>query len=595
MRRLAVLLLVGLAAPVAAQIAATAIPIDDQVTGAAPAGLLSDAERAVPAQLTPQQRYQYRRIFLDIANGRTAAARTALATMRRGPLHTTAQAQILLGEGTRAGLTELSAWVAANRQAPEAERIAALARKAGASELPAPMPARRLVPVSLTRPQAPRSARGNGNDDARFVSEARRLVDSSRSLELWALLDQVGPTLTAEVRSEWAYRAAWDLYIDLDDANAARLGARAANGSGDWAAMGNWVAGLASFRMEDCDAAARHFDAIAKQYAASDIRSAGAYWAARSHVRCGRPALAEERLRSAMALDYTGLYGLLAAHGLGIRPNLDWSEPDFIQADWTTLSGEAGARRAAALVEVGQMELADRELRHLATTTDVTLYEPILRLAARLDLPATQYWLAQNPPPGQMPPLSARFPTPDWKPFNGWRVDRNLVFAHALQESRFIATARSGVGAQGLMQLMPGTARDMARQADMTHRDDLLADPVFNVEYGQAYMELLRDSGHTGSLLPKTIAAYNAGPGSVMKWNAGGLKDRGDPLLFMESIPFRETRHYVSVVMRNYGMYQLKEGAATGAMRSAALATLAANEWPRFPARSDAVPPAAGR
>lgn len=595
MKRVVAIALFGLSGPVAAQVPVTAIPIDDQVTGALPATALSDAERAVPAQLTPQQRFHYRRIFLDITNGRTTAARTALANMRRGPLHATAEAQILLSEGARAGLTQLSGWLTDNRHAPEAPRIAALARKAGASELPALVPTRRLVPVSLTRPLAPRSARGNGGDDARFVAEARRLIGASRSMELWALLDHMGPSLTAEVRSEWAYRAAWDQYIDLDDANALRFGARAANGSGDWAAMGNWVAGLASFRMDDCETAASHFDAIASQFAASDIRSAAAFWAARSHVRCGRPDLAEERLRSAIALDYTGFYGLLAAQTLGIRPNLDWTEPDFIQADWTTLSGLPGARRAAALVEVGQAELADRELRHLAATADATLYEPILRLAARLELPATQYWLAQNPPPGQMPPLSARFPTPDWKPFNGWRVDRNLVFAHALQESRFIATARSGVGAQGLMQLMPGTARDMARQAAMTHRDDLLADPVFNVEYGQAYMELLRDSGHTGGLLPKTVAAYNAGPGSVMKWNSGGLKDNGDPLLFIESIPFRETRHYVGVVLRNYGMYQLKESAAVGAMNSPALAALAANQWPRFPAMSASTASAATR
>lgn len=569
-----------LAAPAAAQIPTTEILADDSVTDPQ-AQPLTAAERAVPAMLTPRQRYLYRRIFLDISNNRLSAAETALANMPNGPLHANAEAQLLLARGPSAGLIRLSRWVEANRSAPQASAIVALARRAGAQDLPAPATTRRLVPVSLTPPLQPRSARGERPADAQFAAAARNLISANRAPEVEALLDR---DLTAEVRSEWAYRAGWDLYLDLDDQAARRFGARAADGSGDWAAMGNWVAGLASFRLNDCEAAARHFDAIGQQYTTAELRSGAALWAARAHVRCGRPQMATERLRSAVALDRTGFYGLLAARTLGITPNVEWAEPDFIQADWNMLSHRPGARVAAALAEIGQTALADRELRHLAATAEPELYEPILRLAARLDLPATQYWLAHNPPPGQMPPMSARLPAPDWRPFNGWRVDRNLLFAHAMQESRFITSAKSGAGAKGLLQLMPGTARDLARQAEMTHREDLLEDPAFNVEYGQSYLEMLRDSVHTQGLLPKVIAAYNAGPGSVQKWNAGGLKDNGDALLFMESIPFRETRHYVRVVLRNYWLYQLKAAAADPAANTASLDAMAANDWPRFPA-----------
>jgi hypothetical protein len=88
-------------------------------------------------------------------------------------------------------------------------------------------------------------------------------------------------------------------------------------------------------------------------------------------------------------------------------------------------------------------------------------------------------------------------------------------------------------------------------------------------------------------MLPKVIAAYNAGPGSVQKWNNGGVRDNGDVLLFIESIPFRETRHYVEVVMRNYWLYQMKEAAQTpqrAAGRPQSIAAVAQNQWPRFPA-----------
>ena len=180
--------------------------------------------------------------------------------------------------------------------------------------------------------------------------------------------------------------------------------------------------------------------------------------------------------------------------------------------------------------------------------------------------------------------MSARYPAPDWVPARGWRVDRGLVFAHALQESTFITTATSRAGAKGLMQLMPATAkivnREISSSAMASGSDAVigdLSDPAFNIEVGQTYLESLRDMSYTQGLLPKVVAAYNAGPGSVQRWNAT-LDDRGDPLLFIESIPFRETRHYVEVVMRNFWMYQLRDGVVPPSMDA-----LAAGLWPKFP------------
>jgi hypothetical protein len=169
-------------------------------------------------------------------------------------------------------------------------------------------------------------------------------------------------------------------------------------------------------------------------------------------------------------------------------------------------------------------------------------------------------------------------------PARGWRVDRGLVFAHALQESTFITTATSKAGAKGLMQLMPGTARQVKAEINNAVQDSGaaevlgdLTDPAFNIEVGQTYLETLRDMGLTQGLLPKVVAAYNAGPGSVQRWNTA-LDDRGDPLLFIESIPFKETRHYVEVVIRNFWMYQLRDGTPATSMDA-----LAAGLWPRFP------------
>jgi hypothetical protein len=104
-----------------------------------------------------------------------------------------------------------------------------------------------------------------------------------------------------------------------------------------------------------------------------------------------------------------------------------------------------------------------------------------------------------------------------------------------------------------------------------------LADPAYSFELGQTYLELLARMEVTGGLLPKVIAAYNAGPGAVQTWNRT-LDDQGDPLLFIESIPWRETRHYVGIVLRNSWIYGFRDGE-----QPASLEALAQGLWPRLP------------
>ena len=221
-------------------------------------------------------------------------------------------------------------------------------------------------------------------------------------------------------------------------------------------------------------------------------------------------------------------------------------------------------------------------LRHQARIGGLDEHDSLLRLARDLSLPETQIWLAHNAPQGQRPDAYARYPMPKWKPDGGWRVDRALVFAHALQESNFRASVVSPAGARGLMQVMPGTAKLMASRDGGAVEPAQLDNPSVNMEYGQRYLESLRDMGATGGLLPKVMAAYNAGPGPVGRWSHE-VRDNGDPLLFIESIPYYETRAYVTIVMRNYWMYQKQAGEETNS-----LASLAQGMWPRFPGMSGA-------
>ncbi len=545
---------------------------------------ITASQRKVPQQLNGGERVAFAQIFRDIDAGRTRQADEALASMPADSILTgTAKAQLLIARGLgKATLDDMSLWLHANADLPQTPKVLALVQRIGQPVETALPVQRAFRTVSFSTPMAPKSAQGFGlPGDTALAGRLKPLLAADRNAEAETAWQTLSGNASEPVATEWAQRTAWSYYIGADDAAAIRMGGYAAQGSGEWAALGAWVAGLASFREGDCETAAKSFDMVATKQASEDLSAGAAYWASRAHAQCNRPADARARLTRAAAYG-DRFYGLLARRALGQAMGQNWAEPDFITADWNTLSALPGAKRAAALVEIGQLGLADRELKYLAATADPTAYGPLLRLSARLNLPATQYWLAQHPPLGQDTPMSARFPAPDWRPAGGWRVDRNLVFAHALQESNFQTSAISRTGAKGIMQLMPAAAKEMtARMADGTlvqvaaMRD--LTDPEFNIECGQSYLQSLRDMSYTGGLLPKVVAAYNAGPGSVQKWNTT-LRDNGDPLLFIESIPFKETRHYVEVVLRNFWMYQMRDGAATPSMDA-----LAKNLWPKFP------------
>jgi soluble lytic murein transglycosylase-like protein len=118
----------------------------------------------------------------------------------------------------------------------------------------------------------------------------------------------------------------------------------------------------------------------------------------------------------------------------------------------------------------------------------------------------------------------------------------------------------------------------MARAAGLPYSPASLLDPRYNLEFGQSFIERLRASSATRAQLPKVIASYNAGPVPVARW--ASIQDRGDPLLWIESIPYWETRYYVPAVMRNLWVY---EGLAQRPTPS--LSALAQHRWPAFPSR----------
>ena len=154
--------------------------------------------------------------------------------------------------------------------------------------------------------------------------------------------------------------------------------------------------------------------------------------------------------------------------------------------------------------------------------------------------------------------LEQRFPMPFKdaviKRAQSINLDPAYVYGLIRQESRFVMDARSGVGASGLMQVMPATARETARRIGMTgFTADQITDRDTNIAIGTGYLKLVLDD--VGGSMPMAAAAYNAGPGRPRTWRGQTGSPTVDAAIWAESVPFAETRDYVKKVLSNTTSY----------------------------------------
>jgi soluble lytic murein transglycosylase-like protein len=235
-----------------------------------------------------------------------------------------------------------------------------------------------------------------------------------------------------------------------------------------------------------------------------------------------------------------------------------------------------GGRRALALVQVGETDRAEAELRVLSIRGNRDLADAIVALADLANMPTLCLALGRKTSSDGRHD-EAMYPVPRWQPRNGFQVDRALLFALMMQESRFDAEAQSGAGAAGLMQLMPETARSVARRAGIPLKSlDELVDPVLNLSLGQEYVKQLIGHEQIQGNLILMLATYNSGTGPLAQLESRpGYKK--DPLLFIESLTPQSTRLYVERVLTNMWIYRQRLGEPVPDLDA-----LAANRWPTY-------------
>ena len=338
-------------------------------------------------------------------------------------------------------------------------------------------------------------------------------------------------------------------------------------------------AGLDAWRKGDYATAAARFGALAgNSKEQTEELAAAAFWAARAQLRAKHPeGVAPMLRRAARASD--GFYGLLAQRLLDETISFDWRREEFRDEMAGLLLRYPTVKRAIALGQVGETDLAEAEVRKLALHVGTDSTQALTALAAALELPSAQMRLAQ-----QLRLVDGRrhdgamFPIPRWEPRTGFRLDRTLVYAVIRAESAFDIEAVSPRGALGLMQVMPDNGAIVARGLKLAYAGkETLFEPEVNLEIGQTWMRRLMHTDTVGTSLIHLVLAYNAGEMQTKRWLDKDLRPVGkDPLLFIESIPAPESRNYVKKVLANLWAYQTRLGEPTPSLQA-----LAENHWPQ--------------
>ncbi|SFZ81295.1 soluble lytic murein transglycosylase [Devosia enhydra] len=435
-----------------------------------------------------------------------------------------------------------------------------------------------LSPAQRTLATARNAVSRNGKD-------AKKLLDSvdpsltkhpvflfsraqrARQFELWddaiAFLDRAGAEVPES--AEWWYerRLLTRQLLALGDPERAYKAAAGYTEGPDGRLVdaqfhAGWIA--LSF-LKDAPRAARHFAEMARHATLPDTVTQSHYWLARAEKAAGNNDAATAALDKAAGYT-TVFYGQLARDELGKRPVELRPMPDVASAS-AFFEATDRARAVRLLAGAGQISAATILLRGIAMSLeDAGQLAAAARMAQSLGAHNLAIQIAETAEGRGMPLDLFSFPRDGLPTARLAEIDHAAVYAVTRQESRFQLDAISVAGARGLMQLMPGTARETAKKVGESYSAQrLTSDGAYNALLGSTYLaDQLRR--FDGSLL-LAAAAYNAGAGNVNKWIAAygdPRKDNVDPVVWIELIPFLETRRYVQRVLGNYLVYRARLG-----------------------------------
>jgi soluble lytic murein transglycosylase len=333
-----------------------------------------------------------------------------------------------------------------------------------------------------------------------------------------------------------------------------------------------WLAGWIALRFLDKpQLAVEHFQTLYKNVSYPVSKARGAYWMGRAYEQLGRLADAAGDYQTAAGFPTT-YYGQLAADR--IAPE-DATLPLPAQPSGGTHTALAGSELAqvARLASETRAESVVRPffmaLGEAADTPQDYLFAG--KLAIELGHPGLAVRIAKKAMQDDIVLTDIAYPVLSVPQAEGSAPEGALILGISRQESEFDAQAESPAGARGLMQLMPATAKVIAKQQHLQFNSARLDDPGYNMRLGMSYLGDLID--RFGGSYALAIAAYNAGPTHTREWLAQNGDPRDphvDPVDWVEKIPFSETRNYVQRVLENTQVYRSRIAHGPAPLRIAA-------------------------
>ncbi|WP_245904309.1 lytic transglycosylase domain-containing protein [Roseicyclus mahoneyensis] len=318
-----------------------------------------------------------------------------------------------------------------------------------------------------------------------------------------------------------------------------------------------WIAGYCAYRLGRHATAITHFEAFRGAVVSPISVGRAGYWLGRAHEAAGNAAAAAEAYALG-ARNQSSFYGQLAADrgGLPVDPTFLGDE-DY--GDWR----QAGFTRSEVfhagllLYEAGETGMAARFLTHLTESLSRNDAGMLGDFALSLGDAYLAVLIGKRAAQGGHEIMRPYYPVVPALAEAGLPAPAAFVLAIARRESEFNPSVISPAGALGLMQVMPGTARDTARDLGLAYSQErLLDDPAHNAVIGATFLAGLLDRYNGNPVL--VSAAYNAGPRRAAEWieRFGDPRQAEDVLFWIEAIPFTETRNYIMRVTESLAIYQ---------------------------------------
>ncbi len=381
-------------------------------------------------------------------------------------------------------------------------------------------------------------------------------ADALASPESWARhRGRLARGLMQDGRAEDAYRVAANHHLPAGDGDIAE---------------NEWLAGYVALRFLGRPGdAARHFRSFDANVVSPISKGRAGYWLGRALEAAG-DIEAAARAYAEGGRFQTSFYGQLAAEraGLPADPLLTGREVFPPLAD-TPLPRSSVLAAARLLAAIGERSLAERFMTHLAESLPRAQIGTLIDVALEeMEDPHVALLVAKRAAQAGHELHAGYFPVTDLATLDS-PVAPELTLAIARRESEFDPVVVSGAGAAGLMQLMPGTAREMSARVGLPYRQSALTrDPLYNARLGTAYLrELELEFGFSPILVP---AAYNAGPSRARRWSAafGDPSAPGiDVVDWIEDVPFSETRNYIMRVSESLLPYRARLTGEAGELR----------------------------